>query len=53
MTVNFECITRTSVPAAELFDRARNIDAHKDSTARSREEAVGGGAVDPLPGQVD
>ena len=30
------------MPSAELFDRARNIDAHKDSMARSREEAVAG-----------
>ena len=42
MTVYFECTTKTSLPRAELFDRARNIDAHKDSMARSREEAVAG-----------
>ncbi|MCQ1948749.1 SRPBCC family protein [Arthrobacter sp. zg-Y859] len=42
MTVYFECTTRTALPASELFDRARSIDAHKDSMARSREEAVGG-----------
>ncbi|MBF4992716.1 SRPBCC family protein [Arthrobacter gandavensis] len=42
MTVSFECITRTAMPRAELFDRARSIDAHKDSMARSREEAVAG-----------
>lgn len=42
MTVSFECTTRTSMPRAELFDRARSIDAHKDSMARSREEAVAG-----------
>ncbi|UWX96912.1 SRPBCC family protein [Arthrobacter zhaoxinii] len=42
MTVYFECTTRTALPAAELFDRARSIDAHKDSMARSREEVLGG-----------
>lgn len=42
MTVNFVCTTRTSVPQAELFERARSIDAHKDSMAKSREEAIGG-----------
>ena len=42
MTVYFECTTLSSLPAPELFDRARSIDAHKDSMARSREEAVGG-----------
>ena len=42
MTVCFECTTRTALPASELFDLARSIDAHKDSMARSREEAVGG-----------
>ncbi|MDM7991343.1 SRPBCC family protein [Arthrobacter sp. zg-Y877] len=42
MTVSFECTTRTSLPMLELFDRARSIDAHKESMARSREEAVGG-----------
>lgn len=42
MTVSFECITRTSMPRAELFDRARSIDAHKDSMARSWEEAIAG-----------
>jgi len=42
MTVSFECATRTTMPRAELFDRARSIDAHKDSMARSREEAVAG-----------
>lgn len=30
------------MPQPELFDRARSIDAHKDSMARSREEAVAG-----------
>lgn len=42
MAVYFECTTQTSLPVSELFDRARNIDAHKDSMAQSREEAVGG-----------
>ncbi len=42
MTVFFECITRTSLPRPELFDRARSIDAHKKSMARSREQAVAG-----------
>ena len=30
------------MPKPELFDLARSIDAHKDSMARSREEAVAG-----------
>lgn len=30
------------MPQAQLFDLARNIDAHKNSMARSREEAVAG-----------
>lgn len=30
------------MPRAELFDRARSIDAHKDSMAHSREDAVAG-----------
>lgn len=42
MAVYFECTTRTSTPKSELFDRARNIETHKDSMAKSREEAVGG-----------
>jgi len=42
MTVSFECTTRTCLPRAELFERARSIDAHIDSMARSREEAVAG-----------
>ena len=42
MAVSFECITRTALPLPELFDRARSIDAHKESMAHSREEAVGG-----------
>jgi len=42
MAAYFECRTRTSLPKAELFDLARSIDAHKNSMARSREEAVSG-----------
>jgi ligand-binding SRPBCC domain-containing protein len=42
MAVYFECTTRTNLPQSELFDRARSIDAHKDSMARSGEEAVAG-----------
>lgn len=30
------------MPKAQLFDLARSIDAHKDSMARSREDAVAG-----------
>jgi ligand-binding SRPBCC domain-containing protein len=30
------------MPKSELFDLARSIDAHKDSMAQSREEAVAG-----------
>ena len=42
MTVSFACTTRTTMPRVELFDRSRSIDAHKESVARSREEAVAG-----------
>lgn len=42
MTVYFECLTRTSMLKPELFDRARSIDAHRASMARSREKAVAG-----------
>jgi len=42
MTVRFECTTQTSMPAAELFDLSRSIDAHTDSMADSRERAVAG-----------
>lgn len=42
MAVFFECKTHTSRPPAELFDRARSIEAHKDSMAKSREEAIAG-----------
>ena len=42
MAVYFECTTQTSMPKPELFDLSRNIEAHKDSMARSREDAIGG-----------
>ncbi|MFP3461604.1 SRPBCC family protein [Arthrobacter globiformis] len=42
MAVTFESTTRTTIGMTELFDLSRSIDAHKDSMARSREEAVGG-----------
>jgi ligand-binding SRPBCC domain-containing protein len=42
MAVTFESTTRTTVGITELFDLSRSIDAHKDSMAGSREEAVGG-----------
>lgn len=42
MAVYFECTTRTGMPQSELFDRARSIDAHKESMAHSREKAVAG-----------
>ncbi|MCO1338855.1 cyclase [Kocuria polaris] len=42
MTVRFECTTRTRMPAAELFDLSRSIDAHTDSMADSREQAIAG-----------
>jgi ligand-binding SRPBCC domain-containing protein len=42
MAVYFECTTQTSMPKPELFDLSRNIDAHKDSMARSREDAIAG-----------
>jgi ligand-binding SRPBCC domain-containing protein len=42
MAVYFECTTRTSMPKPEMFDLARSIDAHKESMARSREDAVAG-----------
>ncbi|MFF2318717.1 cyclase [Arthrobacter sp. NPDC058097] len=42
MAVTFESTTRTTLGMTELFDLSRSIDAHKDSMARSREEAVGG-----------
>lgn len=42
MTVRFECTTHTHMPAAELFDLSRSIDAHTDSMAESREQAIAG-----------
>src|SRR4051794_8782424 len=42
MAASFECTTRTSMPREKLFDLARSIDAHKDSMAQSREQAVAG-----------
>lgn len=42
MAVYFECTTRTSRSQQELFDLARSVDVHKDSMARSGEEAVAG-----------
>lgn len=41
MAVKFECTTQTKIPKSKLFDLARSIDVHKDSMAKSREEAVG------------
>ncbi|MDQ0923603.1 ligand-binding SRPBCC domain-containing protein [Pseudarthrobacter sp. W1I19] len=42
MAVFFECTTRTNRQQSELFDLARSIDVHKNSMAKSREEAVAG-----------
>ncbi|MDY0912981.1 SRPBCC family protein [Rathayibacter festucae] len=42
MVVSFEVVTRSSLPVAELFDRARSIDLHTESQAASEERAVGG-----------
>ncbi|MDP9695985.1 UNVERIFIED_ORG: ligand-binding SRPBCC domain-containing protein [Arthrobacter globiformis] len=42
MAVTFECTSRTTIGMTELFDLSRSIDVHKDSMARSREQAVGG-----------
>ncbi|KQQ05521.1 MULTISPECIES: SRPBCC family protein [unclassified Rathayibacter] len=42
MTVSIECRTRSARPAAELFDRARDIDLHRASQAGARERAIGG-----------
>jgi ligand-binding SRPBCC domain-containing protein len=42
MTVSFRCTTETPLPIAQLFDLARSIDAHTESMAASREQAVGG-----------
>ena len=42
MASSFECRTRTSLDIAELFDLSRSIDAHKESMAQSREQAIAG-----------
>jgi hypothetical protein len=42
MVVSFELRTRSAMPAAQLFDLARSVDAHVTSMSRSRERAVGG-----------
>lgn len=39
---SFECTTRTTLSIEELFDLSRSIDAHKESMARSREQAIAG-----------
>ncbi len=38
----FSVVTRVPVPAEELFDLSLSIDAHQDSMAASREQAIGG-----------
>ncbi|MET3923755.1 SRPBCC family protein [Arthrobacter sp. UYEF20] len=42
MAASFECTTRTTMGIDQFFDLARSIDAHKDSMAQSRENAVAG-----------
>ncbi|MHA7304060.1 SRPBCC family protein [Arthrobacter sp. TMN-49] len=42
MAASFECVTRTSMSRAELFDLSRSIDAHTESMAHSRETAIAG-----------
>ncbi|MGF9661846.1 hypothetical protein AAIH25_08245 [Arthrobacter crystallopoietes] len=37
---SFECITRSKISKADLFDRSLSIDAHVGSMAKSREKAV-------------
>jgi ligand-binding SRPBCC domain-containing protein len=39
---SFECITRSKISKADLFDRSLSIDAHVGSMAKSREKAVRG-----------
>jgi ligand-binding SRPBCC domain-containing protein len=39
---SFECITRSKISKAELFDRSLSIEAHLGSMAKSREKAVRG-----------
>ena len=42
MTVSFVCRTESVLPAEQLFDRARSIDAHVETMAASGERAVAG-----------
>ena len=42
MTVSFESRTAIGAPAELVFDLSRDVDAHLQSQARSREQAVGG-----------
>ncbi|GAA1362466.1 hypothetical protein GCM10009596_22020 [Arthrobacter rhombi] len=42
MAASFTCTTRSTMPRDELFDLARDIDAHTASLAHSRERAVAG-----------
>lgn len=42
MAASFNCTTRTTLAKEELFNLSRSIDAHKESMAQSREEAVAG-----------
>jgi ligand-binding SRPBCC domain-containing protein len=42
MSVSFECSTVSALTPERLFDLARDITAHTESMARSRETAVGG-----------
>lgn len=42
MAVYFECVTRSSRPAHEMFDLARDIAAHTASQASAGEQAIAG-----------
>lgn len=42
MAVSFECVTRSTRSVEEMFDRARDIDAHLRSQAEAGERAVAG-----------
>ncbi|WAH98564.1 SRPBCC family protein [Arthrobacter sp. MMS18-M83] len=42
MTVSFTCHTHVELEPGELFDLARNVEAHVGSMAKSRERAVAG-----------
>ncbi|NRD09315.1 SRPBCC family protein [Rathayibacter agropyri] len=42
MPLLIEVVTRSARPAAEMFDRARDIDLHTQSQAGARERAVSG-----------